>query len=171
MELELVMKERFSCKKFKPIKVEEEKLKKILEAGNIAPTATNAQPQRIYVIESEEGLAKLNAITRCVYGSKTVLLICYDEDEEWKNPLQEGIRAGVEDASIVATHMMLEAYNLGVDSCWINFFPNSKLEEAVGRPKAHRSVLLLDLGYKEEGVGPLPNHEKKKPLEATIKRI
>ncbi len=171
MELELVLKERFSCKKFKPVKVEEEKLLKILEAGNIAPTATNAQPQRIYVIESEEGLAKLNALTRCVYGAKTVLLICYEEKEEWHNPLQEGIKAGIEDASIVATHMMLEAYNLGVDSCWINYFPNAKLEEAFSLPKSERSVLLLDLGYRDDGVGPLPNHEKKKPLEATIRRI
>ena len=50
IEFEKVIRERFSCKKFKPIKVEDDKLQKILEAGNVAPTATNAQPQRIYVI-------------------------------------------------------------------------------------------------------------------------
>ena len=171
MELERLIEERFSCKKFKPIKVEEEKLLKILEAGNKAPTATNAQPQRIYVIESEEAINKLNGITRCVYGAKTALLIAYSKENEWKNPLEEGVHAGVEDASIVATFMMLEASNLGVDSCWVNYFANSKLEEAFGLPEDEKSVLLLILGYKEEGVGPLPNHNKKKPLEKTVKRL
>ena len=171
MEFETVIRDRFSCKKFKPIKIEEEKLQKILEAGNIAPTATNAQPQRIYVIESEESIAKLDTLTRCRYGAQTVLLIAYDEVEAWKNPLQEGIQSGVEDASIVATHMMLEAYNLGIDSCWVNFFPNTKLEEAFNLPKTERSVLLLPLGYKEDDVKPLPNHTKKKELSLTVKRI
>lgn len=171
MDFETVIRDRFSCKKFKPIKVEEEKLQKILEAGNVAPTAVNAQPQRIYVIESEEGLAKIDSLTRCRYGAKTVLLIAYDEAETWKNPLQAGIQSGVEDASIVATHMMLESYNLGIDSCWINFFPNTKLEETFNLPKTERSVLLLPLGYKEDDVKPLPGHSKKKELNKTVKRI
>ena len=128
-------------------------------------------PQRIYVIESEESIAKLDTLTRCRYGAKTVLLIAYDEAEAWKNPLQEGIQSGVEDASIVTTHIMLEACNLGIDSCWVNYFPNIKLEDAFNLPKTERSVLLLPLGYREDDVTPLPGHTKKKELNQTIKRI
>ena len=46
-------KKRYSCKKFDTSKkVEKDKLDKILEAGQVAPTAKNSQPQRIYVMES-----------------------------------------------------------------------------------------------------------------------
>jgi len=48
MEFEKVIKERFSIRKFKNEKVSDELITKILQAGNLAPTAKNYQPQRIY---------------------------------------------------------------------------------------------------------------------------
>ena len=59
MEFEQLIRERYSVRKFSDAPVEEEKLQKILEAGRLAPTGHNSQPQRIYVIESEEGIAKI----------------------------------------------------------------------------------------------------------------
>ena len=102
-------KKRFSVRKFTDQPVEKEKLDKVLEAGNIAPTAKNLQPQRIYVLQSEEALKKAYALTPCCYGAKTVLLFTYDIDEEWTNPLEDMIHSGDQDVSIVATHIMLEA--------------------------------------------------------------
>lgn len=55
-------KERYSVRKFTEQQIEQEKLDKILEAGNVAPTAVNYQPQRIYVLQSEEALAKVSSI-------------------------------------------------------------------------------------------------------------
>ena len=49
-----------------------------------------------------------------------VLVVAYHKNNVFTYP--GGKRdSGIEDASIVATHMMLAAYNAGVDSCWINF--------------------------------------------------
>lgn len=67
-------KRRYSVRKFTDKQVEQEKLDAILAAGNIAPTAKNLQPQRIYVLQSTESLAKLDTLTHCRYGAKTVLL-------------------------------------------------------------------------------------------------
>ncbi len=170
MEFKKLINERFSCKKFSTRKVEEEKLQAILEAGNLAPTAVNAQPYRVYVLESPEALAKLDALTPCRYNAPTVLLLVYEEKEEWKNPLQEGIHSGVEDVSIIATHMMLAAKDEGIDSCWINYFGNDALEQAFGLPSTEHSVLLLDLGY-SDNFAPLPKHTQKKPLGEIVKRI
>lgn len=58
-------KERYSCKSMDGRRVEKEKLDLILEAGRWAPTAKNLQGQRIYVVESEEGLAKIDKVTPC----------------------------------------------------------------------------------------------------------
>ena len=74
-------KNRFSVRTFTDQAVEEDKLEKILEAGRIAPTAANLQPQRIYVLESKEAVAKMSSLSRCVYGAKTVLLFTYDSSE------------------------------------------------------------------------------------------
>ena len=76
--------------------------------------------------------------------------------------------SGVEDASIVATHMMLAAANAGVDSCWLNFFDPDKAAKELSLPENEEVLMILDLGYAAEGVGPLPNHASRKPLEETV---
>ena len=121
MEFTEVIKERYSCKKFDGRPVEKEQLDAILEAGRLAPTAKNLQEQRIYVVQSAEGLAKIDKLTPCRYGAGTVLVVAFDSENVFTYP--GGKRdSGIEDASIVATHLMLAAKNVGVDSCWINFF-------------------------------------------------
>ena len=101
-------KARFSVRKFADKPVEQEKLDLLLEAGNIAPTAKNQQPQRIYVIRSKEALEKLAEYTPCIYGAGTVLLFAYNTTEQFFNPDEPGVCSGIQDVSIVATHIMLE---------------------------------------------------------------
>ena len=164
-------KERFSVRRFSPQAVEAEKLQQVLEAGNIAPTAKNLQPQRIYVLQSEEALAKVDALTPCRNGAPVVLLFAYNTAKEWTNPLEEGIHSGVEDVSIVATHCMLEATELGLGSLWVNYFPNTQMEQAFGLPESERSVLIMPIGYKAEDCPMNPTHNERKPLSATVKYL
>lgn len=79
--------------------------------------------------------------------------------------------SGVEDASIVATHLMLAAANAGVDSCWLNFFNPDKLAQALGLPENEEILMILDLGFAAEGVTPLPNHSARKPLTETVRYL
>ena len=131
MEFTKVVAERYSCKNFSTRKVEAEKLTEILEAGRLAPTAKNFQEQRIYVLQSEESLAKLDKVTPCRYGAPTCLVVAFDKNSVFTYP--GGKRdSGVEDAAIVATHLMLAAANAGVDSCWLNFFDPDELAKELG---------------------------------------
>ena len=167
MEFSQLVKERYSCKKYSDRPVEQEKLDAILEAGRWAPTAKNLQEQHIYVLRSPEALAKMDAATPCRYGAGTVLAVAYDKHNVFTYP--GGKRdSGMEDAAIVATHMILAAASVGVDSCWINFFDPEKLAEALELPANEEILMLMDLGYKAEGAGPLPNHSSRKPLEETV---
>ena len=59
-----LVKSRYSCRKFLAQAVEREKLQMVLESGRLAPTALNHQPVKIFVIQSEEALAKLRGVTR-----------------------------------------------------------------------------------------------------------
>lgn len=162
---------RYSVRKFSDKAVEPEVLKRILEAGLLAPTAKNNQSQRIYVLQSKEALDKLDSLTHCRYGAGTVLLFTYNTDEDWKNPLEEGVHSGVEDVSITATYIMLRAIELGVYTTWCNYFANSKLEQAFDLPENEKAVLIMPIGYPAEGVAPAPAHTESKKLEEIVRHI
>jgi len=164
-------KQRYSCKSYSDKPVEEEKLQAILEAARLAPTAKNMQAQRIYVLKSQKALETIDSLTKCRYHAPVVFFLGYEESEEFKNPLDEQYHSGQQDVSIVATHMMLEAAEQGLGTCWINFFPNTKTKEAFGLPESFVPVLLLDLGYPDEDGKPLPNHDKSKDLSAFTKEL
>ena len=167
MEFKEVVKNRYSCKKYDGRKVDKAQLDAILEAGRLAPTAKNLQEQRIYVLESEESLAKVDKVTPCRYGASTVLAVAFDKNNVFTYP-GEKRDSGVEDATIVATHMILAAEDAGVDSCWINYFDPDILAKELGLPENEEILMLMDLGYAAEGAGPLENHDSRKDLSETV---
>ena len=167
MEFKDVIQNRYSCKNFSDTPVEEEKLQAILNAGRLAPTAKNNQEQHIYVLRSEEAIAKIDTVTPCRYHAPLVLMVAYDRTNVFDYPGGK-YSSGVEDATIVATHMCLAAADEGVDSCWLNFFDPDKAAEVFDLSENEEVVMLLDLGYKKEGVRATPNHESRKPLSDTV---
>lgn len=167
MDFTEVIKNRYSCKKYDGRPVAQEQLDSILEAGRVAPTAKNLQEQHVYVLRTPEALAKMDKHTPCRYGASTVLAVAFDKHNVFTYP--GGSRdSGVEDATIVATHLILAAANAGVDSCWINNFDPEKLKAELELPEQEEILMLLDLGYAAEGAGPLANHEKRKALSETV---
>ena len=170
MEFTEVVKNRYSCKKYDGKQISSEQLDAVLQAGRLAPTAKNLQGQRIYVVQSAEGLAKIDELTPCRYGAPTVLVVAFDKNSVFVYPGEEA-NSGVEDASIVATHMMLAATNTAVDSCWLNFFDPAAVAKAFNLPENEQVLMLLDLGFAAEGFAPLPNHTSRKPLEETVKYL
>ena len=170
MEFLKLAKERYSCKKYSDKQVEAEVLTQILEAGRLAPTAKNLQEQKIYVLQSEAALAKVDQLTPCRYGAPTVLLVAFDKENVFTYP--GGKRdSGVEDARIVATHLMLAAADAGVDSCWLNFFDPEEAAKLFELPENEEVLMLLDLGYAAEGAGPLANHDSRKELALTVQYL
>ncbi len=167
MEFKEVVKKRYSCKKYDGRKVEKAQLDAILEAGRLAPTAKNLQEQRIYVLESAESLAAVDKVTPCRYGAATVLAVAFDKNNVFTYP-GEKRDSGVEDATIVATHMILAAEDAGVDSCWINYFDPDILAKELALPENEEILMLMDLGYAAEGAGPLENHTNRKDLSETV---
>ena len=167
MEFKEVIRSRYSCKKYSSRQVEPDKLNAILEAGRLAPTAKNLQEQRIYVLQSEEALAKIDKATPCRYGAPTVLVVAYDRNNVFTYPGGKK-DSGAEDATIVATHMILAAADEGVDSCWLNFLDPEAVAKDLGLPENEEILMLMDLGYAAEGSGPLPNHGNRRPLAETV---
>lgn len=166
MDFDEVIKNRYSCKSFSDKEVEKDKLMKVLEAGRIAPTAKNLEPQKVYVIKDEK-LKLIDKATPCRYNAPLCLVVAFNKENVFTYP--GGKRnSGIEDATIVATHMLLEATNQGLDSCWINFFNPDELKEILKLNSNEEILMILDLGYKNDDVKPLDNHYKRKKLEETV---
>lgn len=160
---------RYSCKNFNSEKqINKEQLDAILEAGRVAPTAKNLQEQRIYVIQSAEMLAKIDSVTPCRYNAPTCIVVAFDKENVFTYPGGKK-NSGVEDATIVATHMLLAAESVGVNSCWINFFDPEVLHQALNLPENEEVLMILDLGFAaEENGGPLKNHFDRKEIGKTV---
>lgn len=117
MDFLSLAKKRYACRKYTAQKVEQAKLDTILEAGRVAPTGANRQPQRLIVVRSEEGMARLARCTRD-FGAPCAIIVCADTGQAWERKY-DGKVIGDIDASIVTDHMMLCAASLGLDTLWI----------------------------------------------------
>ncbi len=160
-------KTRYSVRKFSNKKVEQEKIDLILEAGRVAPTAVNYQPQRILVLDSEENLNKLKACTPYHFHAPLALLICYDNTVSWKRKYDDKDMGEV-DASIVATHMMLAITSAGLGSTWVGHFDPQAIIAAFALPENILPVVLLPVGYPEQTAVPHLNHSKRLDLSQTV---
>lgn len=170
MDFLTLAKNRYSERAFSEQPIEEEKLAQILEAGRLAPTACNYQPERIYVIKSPEALSKAGKLTY-IYNAPTVLLVCYDLSEAWKNPrdhFYETYCSGEQDATIVAASMMYAAENLGVHSIWLRGFDSKAVVDAFSIPENIIPVMMLALGYPSDRSKPNPWHFKRKDLTEIV---
>lgn len=171
MSFQFLAKARYSVRSFLAAPIEEEKLGLILEAGRVAPTACNNQPQRIYVAKSEEARRKLASVCRCTFDAPVILVVCYDHTRDWKNPLLPGYESGETDAAIVCTHMMLQAADLGIGSCWVGYFNALEVAKVLELPENITVSALLPIGYPAENARPAPMHTKYRDYGDTIIEI
>ncbi len=167
MDFEKVIGERYSVRKFENKHLEKEDIDKILHAGHMAPTGCNFQPQRILVLNTDSSIEKLKNCTKCHFDAPCAMLICYNKDETWKRPYDGALSAPI-DASIVTTHMMLEAHNIGVGTCWVMHFDPFKIKEIFNVPKNFEPVALLVMGYPAEDAKPINMHFETRPLDEVV---
>jgi nitroreductase len=125
----------------------------------------------VYVLQSEEAIAKVRSLTPCAFDAPVVLLVTYDTEAEWKNPFTPYASAGQQDAAIAGTHMMLEATDLGLSTCWVNYFDVEKVHDAFGLPASQCLLFMLPIGYAAEGAGPNPRHTDRMPMSQFVTRL
>ena len=161
-----LVKQRYSVRKYAARPIEAEKLAAILEAGRLAPTAVNYQPQRILVVQGED-MEKMKGCSPCIYGAPVVMVVCYDKNASWKS--RTGREIGDVDGGIVLTQMMYQAEELGIGSLIVGIYKENLLRERFAIPENLEIVALLVLGYASDDCEPHPEfHASRKPLEETV---
>lgn len=159
-------KTRYSVRKFQDQPVEKDKIDKILTAVNNAPTAHNNQPQKIFVMQSPEALAMIDQCTHGRFGAPLVLVIAYDHDQSWKR--KDGYDSGEVDVGIIGTHIMFEALEQGLGSCWVANFHEDILKQSLQLPENISPIALISVGYIAADSVPGPFHEQRKELIETV---
>ena len=170
MEFLQLAADRYSVRKFKDAPVPREIVDKILKAGQLAPTACNFQPQKILAVCSAEGLDKLKKCTECHFNAPMALIVCNDFSRSWTRPFDKKSSGDV-DASIVTTHMMLEAAELGIGSTWVMFFKPDAVKVEFELPEGVEPVAILPMGYPADDAVPAPKHAETRAIEDMVQFV
>ena len=164
--LELAEK-RYSCRKYKPDPLPEEYLDRLLRAAALAPTGYNLQPWRIMVIRSPKGLEELKSVTPYTFGAPCVLAVLACGSEGWTRKY-DGKSCRVIDASIAATHIILQAADMGLGTCWVMSFDPAAFTRIFEPGADMEPVALIPVGFPADDAAPGPGHAASKDLKELV---
>ena len=165
MEFSEVILRRHSIRAFTSQPVEPEKLQKILETANLAPSAGNLQAYEIYVVTSpkkRDGLSCAALAQEYISAAPVALVFCTHPELTEGRYTERGTRLyTVQDATIACAFAMLAATDLGLGTVWVGTFDEKVVRLILGAPDTQVPVVILAIGYP----GEFPDQHPRRPLE------
>ncbi|MGQ9646275.1 MAG: nitroreductase family protein [Thermodesulfobacteriota bacterium] len=164
MDVFTAIRQRCSVRAYKETGIEEDKLRKILEAARLAPSASNRQQWKFVVVKNKETKKKL---AKAAFGQSfvaeapVVLVACGTEP---RSMMACGQPAYTVDVSIACAFMILQAYELGLGTCWIGAFKEDETKKILGVPEPIRVVAMIPVGYPNEP----PSEKSRKSLSQIV---
>jgi len=147
MDVYTAISQRSSIRAYQSSDVEEDKLKKILEAARLAPSASNRQDWKFIIVKAKETKRKLAEASfgQSFIGEAPVVIVACGTEP--KAIMACGQPAYTVDVSIAFSFMILLAYELGLGTCWIGAFKEDEIKKILKIPKEIRVVAMTPLGY------------------------
>ena len=163
MDIFQVIKDRRSIRKYTDRPVEREKIEQVLEAARLAPSWKNRQCWRFLVLQDG---AKKQAILdafpddnpgkKAIAHAPAVIVVCADPDE---SGVENGIEYYVADTAIAFTHLCLAAHAIGLGTCWMGWYDEAVVKNALGITGGFRVVGITPIGYPDQEPKPRPRKE------------
>lgn len=153
-----VIMNRHSCRFFKSIDVEREKIEQILEAVNRAPSAGDLQAYQVYAVRSRgRRLAIARAALDQAFISEAPLVLVF-----CAAPVISAAKYGrrgeqlyaLQDATIACAYAQLATTALGLGSTWVGAFNTDAVRQVIGTPRKEIPVAILPIGYAAEMPSP-----------------
>lgn len=147
MELKEAIRKRQSIRDYEDKPVPEEKLRNILEAARLAPSANNRQPWKFVVVRE---FKKRQELARAANGQTFIAEAPIIIAAVATNPehfMTCGIPSYAVDLAIAVDHMTLAAVDEGLGTCWIGAFSQQRVKEILDIPAKYRVVTLFPLGF------------------------
>ncbi len=160
--LELV-RNRYSCRAYKALSVEKEKLDYIMECVRLAPSAVNRQPWHFRIVSNEEEKAKMQQCYNREWFKTAPLYVIASvrHDEEWVRA--DGKHHGDIDVAIAVEHLCLAATKQGLATCWVCNFDTALCKELFGLSEDEEPTVIIPIGYADD--------EPKKKMRKAIHEI
>ncbi len=163
MELHKAIQTRFSCRAYQDREIDEATLRRILEAGRLAPSGRNLQNFKVIVVRDPSVRGALAVATDQAWvGQAPVILAVVTLVPD--RVMHCGIPAGPVDCAIAIDHMSLAATGEGLGNCWIGHFDQERARKVLGVPDEARIVELLTIGYPDAK----PGRKTRKDLEEIV---
>ncbi len=174
MDVFKAIKWRRSVRRFSAQGVEQEKVLQILEAARLAPSSSNRQAWHFVVIDDKKIIEQIpgtvpvgtRRIVSFVENAALVIVGCYTKALTHYIAQLAGHENHLVDVSIAMAHMTLAATELGIGTCWVGWYGESRLHKLLKLPRRYKVVALLVLGYPaypstEEAIGGIPARPRK----------
>ena len=153
MELYEAMEKRYSVREYQDRPVEPDKLRRVLDAGRIAPSARNAQEWKFLVVQDADLRRRMaRRAEQPLLAKAPVVVAVVSTDPE--RVMRCGVPAGPVDCAIAIDHMTLAAVAEGLGTCWIGSFDQDACCELTDVPPSAQIVELMVLGYPADSPGP-----------------
>ncbi len=173
--LQKLIQGRRSVRTYLDRPVEREKIMACIEAGRLAPSAQNVQPWRFIVIDDPQikdgfcqtAFSGVYSATRFAAAAPAIVAIAARKDLV-ANILGRSIQGTswyLIDIGIAGEHVVLQAQELGLSTCWIGWFNAKKAGSFLGLPSSYKVSILLSIGYSS---GSPASSQKRKPLEEIL---
>jgi nitroreductase len=149
MDVMEAIKTRRSIRKYSDRPIEEEKLRLVLEAARLAPSAANGQNWRFIVVRNKDTIQRLKEAANgqtSVGEAPAVIVACATS----RRVMTCNQPTDTVDCSIAMSYMILEAHELGLGTCWLGHFHADKGKAALGIPDAVSVIAMTPIGYPAE---------------------
>lgn len=154
MEFFETLKNRHSVRKFKDAEIEEEKLAKILEAANSAPSAGDLQAYEIVVVRDKKRKGMLVSAAyeqEFIARAPVVLVFLTNPERSSRKYSRRGVELYcVQDATIATAYAQLAATALGLGCVWVGAFDENEVAKVVNVKSNFKPVSMLPIGYADE---------------------
>lgn len=156
-----LVKQRYSCRKFLPIPVEEDKIIQCIEAARLAPSACNAQPWKFVVVNDitvkqqlvDAATSGVYKLSKFISNAPVIIVVVADLTNFLSKvgSLMRDVKFYLLDIGISCEHLVLQATELGLGTCYIGWFSEKGVSKVLKIPKRYKIPLLICMGYPEEG--------------------
>jgi len=160
MDVFEAIKGRRSIREFKPESVKDEDLRKILDAGRLAPSAGNCQPSELVVVKEpslKRRLASAALEQTFIAESPVVIVVCANLPRTSRRYGRRGQELYcIQDTAAATQNILLAAYSLGYGTCWVGAFDEGAIADVIRVPSEVRPVAIIPLGRPAEDPSPPP---------------
>ena len=166
MSILKIIKERRSVRKYKPDPIPEEVLQRVLDAARFSPSGKNLQPWKFILVKDETLKQRLveAAVGQSFIAEAPLVVVACAFPDNCYSRMGNYMKSWPVDVAIAVEHLMLQAQEEGLGTCWIGAFEEKEIKSILDVPDGVRVLALTPLGYPDEN----PGSRGRKSLEEIV---